>query len=62
MATALMLELAKRGHEVTVISHNPYKEKVANYTEIVVKTTMLDFIKYKGKTTSNIRKISLANM
>jgi UDP:flavonoid glycosyltransferase YjiC (YdhE family) len=62
VATALMLELAKRGHEVTVVSHNPYKEKVANYTEIIVKTTMLDFIKYRGKTASDIRKASLVNM
>jgi UDP:flavonoid glycosyltransferase YjiC (YdhE family) len=62
VATALMLELAKRGHEVTVISHNPYKEKVANYTEIVVKTTIFDLMKYRGKTASDIRKASLVNM
>jgi glucuronosyltransferase len=56
VATALMLELAKRGHEVTVVSHNLHKEKVANYTEIFVKTTTLDLMKDRGKTSSDIRK------
>jgi glucuronosyltransferase len=59
VATALMVELAKRGHEVTVVSHNPYKEKVANYTDIIVKTTMLDLIKSRGKTATDIIKEAL---
>lgn len=50
VASALMLELANRGHEVTVISYNPQKEKVANYTEIIVKTTLMDLMKVEGKT------------
>jgi hypothetical protein len=49
VATRLMVELAKRGHEVTVLSHNPYKEEIANFTQIIVKTTMLDVVKDKGK-------------
>jgi glucuronosyltransferase len=49
VATALMREMAKRGHEVTVISHNPEKEKLANYTDIVVKTTVKDIMQKKGK-------------
>ncbi|XP_021912896.1 uncharacterized protein LOC110826504 [Zootermopsis nevadensis] len=48
VASALMLELANRGHEVTVISYNPQKEKVANYTEIIVKTTLMDLMKVEG--------------
>jgi UDP:flavonoid glycosyltransferase YjiC (YdhE family) len=48
VSTALMLELAKRGHEVTVLTHNPQKEKLSNYTEIVVKTSLKDLIGGKG--------------
>jgi glucuronosyltransferase len=55
VATALMRELAQRGHEVTVVSHYSQKEKVANYTEIIVKTTMMDVIKDKGKTSRALR-------
>lgn len=32
-----MLELASRGHEVTVVSPFPESKPVANYTEIEVK-------------------------
>ncbi|XP_023702334.1 UDP-glucuronosyltransferase 2B31 isoform X3 [Cryptotermes secundus] len=34
---ALMLALAERGHEVTVISPDPEKHPVANYTDIVIE-------------------------
>jgi hypothetical protein len=33
----LMLELASRGHEVTVVTPFPESKKVPNYTEIEVK-------------------------
>jgi glucuronosyltransferase len=62
VVTALMVELAKRGHEVTVISHNPYTEEIANYTQIVVKTTMLDVMKDRGKVCGDRRKSSLVDL
>jgi glucuronosyltransferase len=34
---ALMLELARRGHEVTMISCYPEDEPIPNYTDIVLK-------------------------
>jgi UDP-N-acetylglucosamine:LPS N-acetylglucosamine transferase len=62
VATALMVELAKRGHEVTVLTHNPYKEEIANFTQIVVKTTMLDVVKDKGKASYDLTKAILVSM
>jgi glucuronosyltransferase len=37
VASALLRELANRGHDVTVISHYPQAEKIANYTDVYVK-------------------------
>ena len=51
MGSALMKELLKRGHEITMISHHPEKEKIANYTDIYVKTTMMDVLGDQGKRT-----------
>ncbi|KAJ9601562.1 hypothetical protein L9F63_000305 [Diploptera punctata] len=48
MGSALMKELANRGHQVTMISHFPEKEKIANYTDIQIKTTMVDVLGSKG--------------
>jgi glucuronosyltransferase len=42
MSTALMRELATRGHHVTVLSLHPQKDNVGNYTDIVLKTSLLD--------------------
>jgi glucuronosyltransferase len=42
--TALMRELAIRGHNVTVLSLHPQKDSLANYTDIVLKSSMLDFM------------------
>jgi glucuronosyltransferase len=39
---ALMLELARRGHEITMVSGFPENKPVPNYTDIVVKTTLED--------------------
>jgi glucuronosyltransferase len=49
MASALLQELAKRGHDVTVISHYPQTEKIANYTDVYVKTTLMDVMKGQGE-------------
>jgi hypothetical protein len=35
---ALMLELARRGHEITMVSGFPESKQIANYTDIVLKT------------------------
>jgi hypothetical protein len=50
VASAFLRELASRGHDVTVISHNPQTEKIDNYTDVYVKTTMMDVINKQGKT------------
>ena len=49
MASALVKGLLNKGHHVTMITHNPEKEKLQNYTEIYVKTTMMDVVGDKGK-------------
>ncbi|XP_069697670.1 UDP-glycosyltransferase UGT5-like [Periplaneta americana] len=49
VGTPLFLELAKRGHNVTMISHHPQKEKIPNYTDIVLKASILDIINNNGK-------------
>ncbi|GFG31894.1 hypothetical protein Cfor_10048 [Coptotermes formosanus] len=41
---ALMYELARRGHEVTVVSPFPENKAIPNYTEIEVRITMNDLI------------------
>lgn len=43
-STALMRELANRGHNVTVLSMHPQNKNVPNYTDIVLKSTVLDLI------------------
>jgi glucuronosyltransferase len=37
---ALMLELARRGHEVTMVSSFPESKPIPNYTDIVLNTNM----------------------
>ncbi|PNF23046.1 UDP-glucuronosyltransferase 2B30 [Cryptotermes secundus] len=37
---ALMLELARRGHEITVVSSFPESKPIPNYTDIVLNTNM----------------------
>ena len=49
LASALLRELANRGHDVTVISHHPQTEKIANYTDVYVKTTLMDVMKDQGE-------------
>jgi len=46
---ALMFELARRGHEVTVVSFSPENKAIPNYTEIELKTSMKDFFGSVGK-------------
>ena len=57
VASALLQELANRGHDVTVISHYPQMEKRANYTDVYVKTTLMDVMKGQGKTPYEINKV-----
>jgi glucuronosyltransferase len=57
VASALLQELANRGHDVTVISHHPQKEQIANYTDVYVKTTLMDVLKGQGETLHEINKI-----
>jgi hypothetical protein len=44
MGTALMRELATRGHHVTVLSLHPQMDNVSNYTDIVLKSSLVDFL------------------
>lgn len=37
LGSTLLKELARRGHNVTMISPFPFKEKIANYTDIELK-------------------------
>jgi hypothetical protein len=37
---ALLLELARRGHEITVVSAFPESKPIPNYTDIVFKTDL----------------------
>ncbi|KAJ9601564.1 hypothetical protein L9F63_000307 [Diploptera punctata] len=48
MGSALAKELVSKGHEVTMLSHFPQKEKIANYTDVYIKTTMLDLVGAQG--------------
>ena len=45
----LMLELARRGHEVTVVSPFPENKAITNYTEIELKTGIKDLMGSAGK-------------
>jgi len=46
---ALMFELARRGHEVTVVSSFPENRVILNYTEIELKTSIQDLRGSAGK-------------
>jgi len=46
---ALMFELSRRGHEVTVVSSFPENKAIPNYTDIELKTSMKDFFGSAGK-------------
>ena len=46
---ALMLELARRGHEVTVVSSFPENKAIPNYTDIELKTGIKDLMGSAGK-------------
>jgi glucuronosyltransferase len=45
----LMLELARRGHEVTVVSSFPENKVIPNYTDIALKTRIEDLMGSAGK-------------
>jgi glucuronosyltransferase len=46
----LMLELARRGHEVTVVSSFPENKAIPNYTDIVLDTNLYTLLGGGGKT------------
>jgi glucuronosyltransferase len=46
---ALIFELARRGHEVTVVSSFPENKAIPNYTDIELKTTVQDLMGTAGK-------------
>jgi glucuronosyltransferase len=46
---ALMYELARRGHEVTVVSSFPENKVIPNYTDIELKSSMQDIRGSAGK-------------
>jgi hypothetical protein len=46
---ALMFELARRGHEVTVVSSFPENKAIPNYTDIELKTSVKDLMGNVGK-------------
>jgi glucuronosyltransferase len=51
---ALMFELARRGHEVTVVSSFPENKVIPNYTEIELKTTIEDLRGSVGKRVAGV--------
>jgi hypothetical protein len=51
---ALMLELARRGHEVTMVSSFPENKPIPNYTDIEVKSTFESVIGGIGKPLGDI--------
>ena len=53
---ALMFELARRGHEVTVVSSFPENKVIPNYTEIELKTTVQDLMESAGKGVAGVYK------
>jgi glucuronosyltransferase len=46
---AVMFELARRGHEVTVVSSSPENKANPNYTDIELKTSIKDLMGSAGK-------------
>jgi glucuronosyltransferase len=51
---ALMLELARRGHEITMVSSFPESKPIPNYTDIEVKATFETLIGSTGKLVGDI--------
>jgi nucleoside-diphosphate-sugar epimerase len=47
--SALMKELARRGHQVTVFSPFPEKSKIKNYTDIEFKLSYPELLHNSGK-------------
>jgi glucuronosyltransferase len=45
----LMFELARRGHEVTVVSSIPENKAIPNYTDIELKTSIKELTGSAGK-------------
>jgi hypothetical protein len=56
---ALMLELARRGHEITVVSGFPENKPVPNYTDIVFKTNLDALRGEQGKQLGHIFYLSI---
>jgi hypothetical protein len=50
----LMLELARRGHEITMVSSFMESKPIPNYTDIEVKTTFEDLVGDIGKPLGDI--------
>jgi glucuronosyltransferase len=48
VSSALLKELANRGHQVTVLSPFPEKSPIPNYTDIEIKATRDDFLNTTG--------------
>jgi glucuronosyltransferase len=48
VSSALMKELANRGHQVTVLSPFPEKSPIPNYTDIDISITRDDFLNTTG--------------
>jgi hypothetical protein len=53
---ALMFELARRGHEVTVVSSYPENKVIPNYTDIELKTSIQDLMGSVGKGVAGVYK------
>ena len=51
---ALMFELARRGHEVTVVSSFPENKAIPNYTDIELKTSVKNLMGSNGKGAAGI--------
>ena len=57
VASALLRELANRVHCVTVISHHPQTDKIANCTDVYVKRALMDVMEGQGETLCEINKV-----
>lgn len=53
---ALMFELARRGHEVTVVSAFPENKAIPNYTDIGLKTDLTSLSAGGGKGIARVYK------
>jgi glucuronosyltransferase len=56
IGTALMRELANRGHHITMLSQHPQTDDVANYTDIVLKASLLDIL-HNGKIVTHLNEL-----